>query len=94
MAALSTVASIAAIGASIGTGVKALTMKAPKMSSATLPPPPSGPSKADRRRARDLIKLQQMRGKGGSGRASTILTGPQGVTSEPTTRKTLLGGGY
>lgn len=96
MAALSTIAAIATIGASAFSVGKSLTEKGPK----TPTVPDVTPAAPDPNAAADAIAaaLSRKKGKaaigGGekSGRASTLLSGASGLVDRaPTERKTLLG---
>lgn len=100
MAALSTIAAIAAIGASAASIGQTLTQKPEKGPSAP-PPLPSSPAlnpATNEGEAAGIAAQRNLRNKkaaiGGSpsGRASTLLTGASGLSSPaPTERKTLLG---
>lgn len=98
MAALSTVAAIAAIGASAFSVGKTLTQKGPKAPPAP-PELPAAPDATAETRAADeaatkagIAERQKSAAPGRRGFAGTILTGPSGVQAPaPVAYKTLLG---
>lgn len=56
-----------------------------------IPDPPPPPTETDASRAALRETREQRRAASASGRTSTILTGPQGVSDTGSTKKTLLG---
>ena len=96
-AATSTVLAIAAIAASVASTAYTLTQKPEKAPAAPQLPEAPGEDPADKARMEkersDVVTRIRRRASGaGAGRASTLLTGADGVTdAAPTERKTLLG---
>jgi len=78
------VSSVVGAGASLATGIMASKNK-PKLPELPAPPTAPDPKKVEEEQRRKLLVAA-------GSRTKNILTSPVGLTQEPTTRKTLLGG--